>query len=119
LPYVTPNINVAGAVALVDSQIETPTPEPTATATATATETATPEPTPAATAVTKTPKPDKSVAPTATVPAGTKVYTVQPGDTVSSIARSLGISPSVIIALNHLTPPYKLVAGKDILIPAT
>ena len=44
------------------------------------------------------------------------IYTVRQGDTVYSIARSLGTTPSRIITDNFLTDPGRLVVGEDLVI---
>jgi murein DD-endopeptidase MepM/ murein hydrolase activator NlpD len=44
--------------------------------------------------------------------------TVQPGDTVYAIARRTGASPQAIIAINRLSPPYRLEVGEIIRVPA-
>lgn len=45
------------------------------------------------------------------------LYTVQPGDTVNSIARRFGVSPQVIINVNNLRPPYIIHPGQTLCIP--
>lgn len=44
--------------------------------------------------------------------------TVQPGDTVYAIARRTGASPQAIIALNRLSPPYRLEVGEVVRVPS-
>jgi len=45
-------------------------------------------------------------------------YSVQPGDTVYSIACAFGdVSPEAIIAVNGLQSPYTLTAGQSLQIP--
>ncbi len=45
------------------------------------------------------------------------IYEVQPGDTLSSIAADLGISPALLMELNGFTDPNALGSGQMILIP--
>ena len=90
------------------------TPEPTETPTAT--ETATPEPTEAPTA---TPEPT-AVPPTAApAPAGPRKYTVQPGDTLISIAKKFNTTVTAIVKANKLTPAQadSLRVGQELVIP--
>jgi len=49
--------------------------------------------------------------------AGTAFYTVQPGDTLSSIGRAFGVSAQALAALNQMTDPDVLRAGAVIMIP--
>lgn len=51
--------------------------------------------------------------------AGTITYTVQKGDTLSSIARKFHTSVSTLQKLNHFTNPNNLVVGSSILVPAS
>lgn len=67
--------------------------------------------------------PDQTARPTAT--AGIElatgphtIYVVHAGDTIYGIARRYGISASLLAAFNHLTPPYTIIAGRRLLIPA-
>jgi LysM repeat protein len=46
------------------------------------------------------------------------LYVVHAGDTLYGIAHRLGVAPSVLAEMNHLAPPYKIVVGKSLLIPA-
>jgi LysM repeat protein len=46
------------------------------------------------------------------------IYVVHAGDTLDGIARRFGIAPSTLAGFNHLTPPYRIGAGKNLLIPA-
>jgi murein DD-endopeptidase MepM/ murein hydrolase activator NlpD len=49
------------------------------------------------------------------VPAGDgKTYIVQPGDTVYSVARQHGISPTDLISINNLQAPYGLQLGQTL-----
>ncbi len=57
-----------------------------------------------------------SVQPTAT-PAGTFVYTVQPGDTLSALARRFGVSVDTLVQLNRLRDPGLLRVGQELVIP--
>ena len=47
----------------------------------------------------------------------TTVYRVQPGDTLTSIARDFGVSPEAIMGVNRLDDPHYLRVGKRIQIP--
>ncbi len=49
---------------------------------------------------------------------GTRPYKVRPGDTLSSIARELGVSVPELQRLNQLSNPNQLKAGTTILVPA-
>ncbi len=57
-----------------------------------------------------------SVQPTA-APAGTFVYTVQPGDTLSALARRFGVSVDELVQLNRLRDPGLLRVGQELVIP--
>lgn len=46
-------------------------------------------------------------------------YPVQPGDTVWSIAWRFGVPMQTIMLANHITPPYTLQVGQEILVPMT
>ena len=46
-----------------------------------------------------------------------RFLTVVRGDTLSAIARRHGLPMDEIVALNRLTPPYRLLAGQRILLP--
>jgi len=50
-------------------------------------------------------------------PAGTFVYTVQPGDTLSALARRFGVSVDELVRLNRLRDPGLLRVGQELLIP--
>jgi LysM repeat protein len=98
-----------------------PTLTPTAAATATARPSATPSPTPAPTA---TPTPSATpVAPTATPepppPPRRRTYTVQPGDTLRSIASDFGVTVQALINANDLTAAQadSLQPGDTLIIP--
>ncbi len=100
----------------------TPLPGPSPTNTtapaspATWTPTVTPLPTNTATA---TPSPTASATPTGTVPPGTTVHVVQPGETLFSIARQYGTTVEAIMAANGLTGTTIRVGQRLIIAPAT
>lgn len=52
------------------------------------------------------------------LPSGAKGYTVQDGDTLSSIADKLGVTNDQLIAANALSDPDHLVTGQILTIPA-
>ena len=79
------------------------TPTPEAEPTAESTEAAVEEPT-ATTAATET-------------PIEGDYYTIQSGDTLSTIAQKTGVSEEVIMAANNMSNANVLVAGQDLLIP--
>ena len=67
----------------------------------------------------KVPKQTTSVRPTTPAQkAGTTSYTVQKGDTLSSIARKFDTSVTTLQQLNHFSDPNNLVVGSTILVPA-
>jgi LysM repeat protein len=90
---------------------------PTAVATQTATAEPTSEPTVAPTA---TPEPT-AVPPTAAPapPAAQRTYTVQPGDTLLSIAEKFNTTVTAIVKANNLTPQQAdaLRVGQELVIP--
>jgi LysM repeat protein len=88
-------------------------PTAAATQTATAAPTATPTVTPEPTAVPPTPIP-----PTA-APAAPRTYTVQPGDTLLSIAEEFNTTVTAIVEANNLTPQQAdaLRVGQELVIP--
>ena len=98
----------ATATAAPASATPTATPEPTAVPTAT------PEPT----AVPPTVVPPTAIPPTA-APAGPRKYTVQPGDTLLSIARMFDTTVPAIVKANKLTPEQAdaLRVGQELVIP--
>jgi LysM repeat protein len=100
------------ATATTEATAEPPTAEPpTAT-----TEPPTAEP-PTATAEppTATPEPPTAIP----APAGPRSYTVQPGDTLRSIAEQFGVSVAAILEANDLTPAQAdaLRPGQELVIP--
>lgn len=95
---------------------------PTATAVATATASRVPA---GRTAPTATAAANAATTPTAaaTVAADLAagphtVYVVRAGDTLYGIARRYGLSANVLADFNHLAPPYKIIEGHRLLIPA-
>lgn len=92
----------------------------TATATATATSAAA-EPSPTALAEpssTPTPAPTLVAAtPTGTVVAQ-QTYRVAPGDNLTKIAKTFGITIEALQEANHITDPASLQAGQTLVIPA-
>jgi len=57
-------------------------------------------------------------APTENAPAGTAgVHVVQPGDTLSGIAATYGVSMQAIVDANGLVDPDNLTAGQELQIP--
>ncbi|MCC9077391.1 type 4a pilus biogenesis protein PilO [Litorilinea aerophila] len=80
------------------------------------TPTVTPLPTNTATA---TPSPTASATPTGTVPPGTTVHVVQPGETLFSIARRYGTTVEALMAANGLTSTTIRVGQRLIIVPAT
>ncbi len=128
LPFELPPLDptpapVATPAALTATPSSSPTARPTLTATATAaaTASATPSPSPSATPVAPTATP---VAPTATPeppppPPTRRTYTVQPGDTLRSIASDFGVTVQAIINANDLTAAEadSLQPGDTLIIP--
>ncbi len=53
----------------------------------------------------------------ATPPADTKVYTVQKGDMLSTIARQAGVTTRELIELNQLQNPDRIRVGQELLLP--
>ncbi len=51
------------------------------------------------------------------VPGSARTYTVKPGDTLTSIARALGVSASSLQEANGLQDPNRLVAGMVLTVP--
>jgi LysM repeat protein len=119
LPAVTATTIPATAAAT-----QTATAEPTAAPTAAAT--APPEPTAAPTAAATAP-PEPTAAPPTTIPptaapappAAPRTYTVQPGDTLLSIAKKFNTTVTAIVKANKLTPKQadSLRVGQELVIP--
>lgn len=106
----------------VETVVERPT--PTATMTATPTEVVSATATSSATAtitVTVTSTPTVTATPTRTsVPLPTLdliIYTVQPGETLSSIARRYYTTVSLLVSLNNLSNPNRIYVGQRLRIP--
>jgi len=93
-------------------------PQPTlawSTPTPTLAATATPSPTVIATALpTFTPTPTHTPRPTVF----TVMYTVQPGDTLESIAAMFGVEPATILKASNLPPDSAIFPGLVLFIPA-
>ncbi len=91
---------------------------PTATAFATGTaSSATSSPTASGTpTVTPSPEPTPGRTPTPT-PVGGIRYTVQPGDTLSSIAQRFGITVEALVLANGLSDPNYIFVGQVLVIP--
>lgn len=88
----------------------TPTPTPTATFTATATPTVTNTPVPPTPTPTFTETPTITPSPTVT---GPFTYTVQEGDTASSIAAQFNVPLLVLLAVNNIDPADPLIRIGD------
>jgi len=52
------------------------------------------------------------------VPDGTKTYTVQPGDTLYSIAQRTGVTVDQIVRLNNIPDPNRIFPGQTLILPA-
>jgi len=70
---------------------------------------------------TDTPRPTDTPAPTHTVrprpdPVQT-IHVVQPGETLSGIARQYGVSVDALMAANDITDPHLIKIGQEIIIP--
>ncbi len=50
--------------------------------------------------------------------AGTKEYTVQPGDTLFSIAKRFGVDMQELARINNITDPSTIYVGQKLIIPA-
>ena len=88
-------------------------------ATATATPAPTGRPAPSETAAAKAgATPAAALAATALAAGPHTVYVVRAGDTLYGIARRYGLSANVLADFNHLAPPYKIIEGHRLLIPA-
>jgi uncharacterized membrane protein/LysM repeat protein len=100
-----------------------PTPAATVAPTPTPARSATPEVSPSVTrtsAATSTPSPSPTRSPTPGVtgtPEGRSVHIVQPGDTISSIARQYGVSVHAIVYVNGLEDPSLIYVGQELIIP--
>ena len=56
--------------------------------------------------------------PTSTPPPPTpRVHVIQPGENLTKIAETYGVTVAAILALNNLTNPNQIVAGEQLLIP--
>ncbi|MGH2547939.1 MAG: LysM peptidoglycan-binding domain-containing protein [Thermomicrobiales bacterium] len=84
-------------------------------------EPATPTPPPAFVIVTPTPIPPGAtvvITPTPTIDISTlEKYTVQDGDSLSSIADAFGVSQEALAEVNNIDDPNSLFAGQVIVIP--
>jgi LysM repeat protein len=60
--------------------------------------------------------PPPTVAPSPT-PGGPLVYTVQPGDSLATIAARFHVSPQALAAQNRVTDPNRVLAGQQFTIP--
>jgi LysM repeat protein len=116
---------VAATVTLMATVLPTVTATtipPTAAATQTATIESTAAPTAAATAPPEpTTAPPTTIPPTAAPapPAAPRIYTVQPGDTLLSIAKKFNTTVTAIVKANKLTPKQadSLRVGQELVIP--
>jgi LysM repeat protein len=94
--------------------------EPQVVAPATAVATRTPTPRPTATyisAPTATPLISPTPPPTATLPPNQTRHTVQPGETVSTIAKKYGATTNAILEANGLKTNTILSVGQELIIP--
>ncbi|MFN8500606.1 LysM peptidoglycan-binding domain-containing protein [Kouleothrix sp.] len=125
LPATPPAEDLATAPAAGATSLPAATPASLATAVLTSTATAAPTevPTAAPTAApTEVPTAVPTAAPTAApppAPSGQRKYTVQPGDTLRSIADQFKVSVKAIIDANRLTPAEadSLRVGQELVIP--
>lgn len=76
-----------------------------------------PPPSPAPSIVAPTPSPAPTLTPTPTPSPSYRSYIVQPGDTVSSIARRFATTVDAIVRLNKLASASFIRAGQRLLIP--
>jgi len=70
---------------------------------------------------TDTPRPRDTPAPTHTVrprpdPVQT-IHVVQPGETLSQIAKQYGVSVDALMATNHIADPHLIKIGQELVIP--
>lgn len=73
---------------------------------------------PSASATDVSPTPTPAVSPSPDAGRTFSIYTVRPGDTISSIAARFGISRSLLLAANpRITNANKIVVGQTIYIP--
>jgi LysM repeat protein len=77
----------------------------------------TPTPTPDDRFVIVTPTPGTPVPLTPTPSSGPRSYTVQPGDTLSTIAAKFGVTQEAIQRANNLDDPNSIYAGQVLVIP--
>lgn len=120
-------IQIGWAGAARQAELNNPTPaatlpptetaEPTATATVTATAEPTVTPTMTATA-TRTPRPTNTPRPTVTPTLEPTTYEVQPGDTFSEIAASLGVDTDALAEANPDVDPALIRPGDVLVVPA-
>lgn len=59
-----------------------------------------------------------TTAPTAEPSPTPRVHTIQPGENLTKIAETYGVTVEAILTLNGLTNPNQIVAGEQILIPS-
>lgn len=59
-----------------------------------------------------------SAAPSSTPAASGQKHTVQPGETLGTIARAYGVSQRDLAVANNITNPARIDAGKELVIPA-
>ncbi|GAB4154566.1 MAG: hypothetical protein Fur0021_21240 [Candidatus Promineifilaceae bacterium] len=79
--------------------------------------TATTAPLPTAT-ITATEMPAATVPPPTAEPSPTpRLHTIQPGEHLTKIAETYGVTVEAILTLNGLTNPNQIIAGEQILIP--
>lgn len=60
----------------------------------------------------------KKASPTATPTAQTLVHIVQPGETLSLIAKKYGVTVETLVALNDIKDPDAIEAGQELLVSA-
>lgn len=107
-------------VALVVSLLEPPTllPTPTRTPVPTFTPTGTPQPTailmPTRLATTTS---TVIATPTLTPTHSVRIHTVQPGETLASIAKEYDVTTEAIVEFNELANPNVIEVGQELLIP--